>query len=399
MEYMSIKQASEKWNISERMLQKYCALNRIEGAKKTDGRWTIPLTAEDPRINRQRNKMPSYNAKPQSMAASSLMPLMNSSFKPGTCLDYIEKMEPGTQKDIAKAEFYYFSGHPEQAAEICELYMASENEGARLSAFLIYAYSNLAIGHINQTRYALNELSRIFSSESNNTEINVAAAKSFVASAASVLLHLPLPDNFTRITGYLPLLPPGVRAFAFYVQAHYTYLQKDYGKSIGITETTLAMLSEMYPIPAIYLHLVAVMDYMSLKQPEKAKEHLLAAWEIAMPDGLIEGFGEHHGLLGGMLESVIKKSWPDEFKKIINITYRFSAGWRKIHNPTTGEDVADNLTTTEFAIAMLAARGWTNQEIGEHLNISPNTVKQYISVCLHKLNISRRQDLKNYMLK
>lgn len=41
--------------------------------------------------------------------------------------------------------------------------------------------------------------------------------------------------------------------------------------------------------------------------------------------------------------------------------------------------MADDLTTTEFAAAMLAARGWTNQEIAEHMNISPNTVKQYIS--------------------
>ena len=182
------------------------------------------------------------------------------------------------------------------------------------------------------------------------------------------------------------------------MQAHYTYLQEEYEKSIGLVDATLAMQTEVYPIPTIYLHLVAVMNYMSLKQPEQAQAHLLAAWELARPDDLIEGFGEHHGLLGGMLEAVIKKDWPEDFKRIIAITYRFSAGWRKVHNPETGHDVADNLTTTEFAAAMLAARGWTNQEIGEHMNISPNTVKRYISTALQKLNINHRQDLKKYML-
>ena len=137
---------------------------------------------------------------------------------------------------------------------------------------------------------------------------------------------------------------------------------------------------------------------MSLRRPEQAQRHLLAAWELARPDDLIEGFGEHHGLLGGMLEAVIKKDWPEDFKRIIAITYRFSAGWRRIHNPVTGHDVADNLTTTEFAVAMLAARGWTNQEIGAHMNISPNTVKHHISLVLQKLNVSQRQDLKQYML-
>ena len=50
------------------------------------------------------------------------------------------------------------------------------------------------------------------------------------------------------------------------------------------------------------------------------------------------------------------------------------------------------------AAAMLAARGWTNQEIGAHMGISPNTVKRHISVVLQKLDIDHRQDLKKYML-
>nr|WP_297235392.1 helix-turn-helix transcriptional regulator [uncultured Flavonifractor sp.] len=99
-----------------------------------------------------------------------------------------------------------------------------------------------------------------------------------------------------------------------------------------------------------------------------------------------------------MLEAVLKKDWPDDFRRIITITYRFSSGWRKVHNPVTGHDVADNLTTTEFATAMLAARGWTNQEIADHMGLSLNTVKQYMSATLQKLNIKQRKDLKKYML-
>ncbi len=47
---------------------------------------------------------------------------------------------------------------------------------------------------------------------------------------------------------------------------------------------------------------------------------------------------------------------------------------------------------------MLAARGWTNQEISQHMNISPNTVKRYVSTVLQKLNVNHRQALKKYML-
>ena len=140
------------------------------------------------------------------------------------------------------------------------------------------------------------------------------------------------------------------------------------------------------------------MDYMGMKQTDRARAHLLTAWELARPDDLIEAFGEHHGLLGAMLEAVIKPNWPEDFKRIIDITYRFSSGWRRVHNPITGHDVADDLTTTEFAAAMLAARNWTNPEIAEHLNISPNTVKRHISQAMKKLKVENRKDLKQYML-
>ena len=153
-----------------------------------------------------------------------------------------------------------------------------------------------------------------------------------------------------------------------------------------------------YPIPAIYLHLVAVMDHMGLKETDKARTHLLSAWELARPDDLIEGFGEHHGLLGGMLESVIKPEWPEDFKRIIHITYRFSAGWRRVHNPETGHDVADDLTTTEFAVCMLAARDWNNPDIAEHLHISLATVKRHLSSAMKKLGVTRRSGLQKFML-
>lgn len=401
-EYRTVRQTAEAWKISERLVQKYCAQGRIPGAQKFGVSWEIPADAEKPGDPRRqpaaKPAAPVVAAAPTVPAASKLMPLLNTPFPPGQCMACIEEMEDGPRKDIALAEYHYFSGQAEQAAQEVELYLADRDLEIRLSACLIYAYANLTIGQIQRASYTLAELQRIPARVGGKTSPQLVAAKAFAASTASVLLHLPLPTDLPPGDQCWPLLPPGLRAFAMYVQAHYTYLQGEYAQSLGLVEATLTMQTEVYPIPTIYLHLVAVMDNMSLRRPEQAQRHLLAAWELARPDDLIEGFGEHHGLLGGMLEAVIKKDWPEDFKRIIAITYRFSAGWRRIHNPVTGHDVADNLTTTEFAVAMLAARGWTNQEIGAHMNISPNTVKHHISLVLQKLNVSQRQDLKQYML-
>lgn len=400
-DYLSLREAAQKWGVSERRINQYCTEGRIAGAQRIGKAWAIPSNAQkpgDPRRMRQQGKIPPLQTSAGGrLNHANLMPLMNTAFVPGNCRAAALAMPPGPRRDIALAEYHYFSGQPEAAAKEAEAYLTSPDIGAKLSACLIYAYANLSLGRIPRARFALDELNAALASAGKESpEFRAAAA--FVASAGAVLLHLPMPDKLPEIESFLPLLPPGLRAFALYVQAHYLYLKKEYSKSAGTVEATLAMGASAYPIPAIYLHLVAVMDYMSLKQSEQAQGHLLTAWEMARPDDLIEGFGEHHGLLGAMLEAVIKPKWPEDFKRIIDITYRFSSGWRRVHNPITGHDVADDLTTTEFAIAMLAARNWTTQEIAEHLNISVNTVKSHISEAMRKLNVRNRKSLKQYML-
>ena len=48
MEYMSTKEASKKWSISERRIQKLCEDNRIEGVIHFSRVWAIPKNAEKP---------------------------------------------------------------------------------------------------------------------------------------------------------------------------------------------------------------------------------------------------------------------------------------------------------------------------------------------------------------
>lgn len=394
MDYMTVRQAAEKWNLSPRSVQQLCTQGRIPGAGKFGKAWAIPADAEKPEDQRRKKQADQAGAG----MPFTMMPLMNTPFLPGQCRETVESMEDGPQKDMAWAEYYYFSAQAEQAAQAAEPYLTSPDLGLRLSACWIYGYANLTTGQIRKARRALETVQRTLA-DGKNLSPDLRAAVSFVAAGAAVLLHLPLPEGLPSTREFLPLLPNGLRAFALYVQAHSLYLREDYAKSVGMAEAALAMGAEAYPISAIYLHLVAVMDYMRLRQLPQAQGHLLAAWTLARPDDLIEGFGEHHGLMGGMLESVFKGNWPENLRRILDVTYRFSWGWRRIHNLDTGHDVADNLTTTEFAVAMLTAQDWTGREIAAHMNISPNTVKRHLAEIKKKLGISNRNELKQYMLR
>ena len=48
MDYMTLKEASEKWVVSSRQINYYCTDGRIPGAVKMAGVWLIPKTAEKP---------------------------------------------------------------------------------------------------------------------------------------------------------------------------------------------------------------------------------------------------------------------------------------------------------------------------------------------------------------
>ena len=327
------------------------------------------------------------------------MLLMSLAFPLGRCIEFIESIDDVPQKEMAYAEYYYFSGRHEKAVEYAEMYLNCEDIMLKLSASLIYTFANLSLDRIHSARFGLERLKEYLKEAMlEETDKKTRACCVFVATAAHTLLHIPVGD-LPPLAEYLSEFTKGMQLWGAYVLAHKAYLVKDYQRSLGIVQTCLMTCSKVYPIAMIYLNLVVAMDLMNLKETDKAKVYFMKVWEISRPDNLIEGIGEHHGLLQGLIEACMKKDYPEDYARIIDITYKFSAGWRRIHNPDTNEDVADNLTTTEFAIAMLANKGWTNKEIAEYLGITQRTVKQHLTCVFNKLNIENRKQLKNFMLR
>lgn len=48
MDFLTIKEIAEKWNVTPRRIQKMCADGRIPGAKKFGRDWAIPADTEKP---------------------------------------------------------------------------------------------------------------------------------------------------------------------------------------------------------------------------------------------------------------------------------------------------------------------------------------------------------------
>jgi AraC family transcriptional regulator len=52
LNYMTVKEAGEKWGIGSRMVTLYCAAGRIKGTEKVGNMWLLPKDAEKPEDGR-----------------------------------------------------------------------------------------------------------------------------------------------------------------------------------------------------------------------------------------------------------------------------------------------------------------------------------------------------------
>ena len=54
--FMTVKQASEKWGISDRRIRTLCAEGKISGAYQEGRGWKIPIDADKPADGRYKSK-------------------------------------------------------------------------------------------------------------------------------------------------------------------------------------------------------------------------------------------------------------------------------------------------------------------------------------------------------
>ncbi len=327
------------------------------------------------------------------------MPLMSSSFTPGQAQATVNSFQDKGQRQIAQAELYYFSARAEECKDIAELYLQDKDTYLRLSAGLLYSFSNLTLGNPAAAKMGFRNIQECLHQTEQNPPSNEAMASCVFANyLAMVLMHLPT-DKLPPLRDFLPYLPAGLRAYGIYVLAHNAYLHEEYANALGLCQSVFLMLDGCYPIAMEYLYCVIIMSLVNQKKENEARDVLMTAWNMAKADGFLEPFIEHHGLMLGQIEACIKPTEPELYKQLSQAVIAFSRGWMNIHNPKLQASVTDKLTPMEFAIAMLASKGWSNQEIADHLSMSTNTIKHYISSILHTLGVKNRKELKPFVNK
>lgn len=387
MEYISVKEASEKLGVTQRAVQKWAKEGKIAGAQKFSGSWLIPADFSFEADTKDKQHTP--------------MLLLNSSFELGSAFEFVNGIEDDDDRTLAMAEYYYFIGRSDKAIEIVTRYLDHDDEVLKFWATFLCLFSSMAAGNGDVALMSLKSLSEQFYKGFNKNEkaTEAHAVAMFTATTIHTLLDIPVDGSLPDIRNYMHKLPDGIKMYACYVMAHRAYLDNDYIKALTIADMAILLSSKRYPIAEIYIHIVAVMVLMKLKRVDEAKERMKTALKLAEKDEIIEPFIEHHSLLQGMIEVFFKKEYPEIYKRIIDGVNVFQNEWRTIHNKYADNPVTNKLSTTEFIIAMLYGHGWSVKEVASHMELSPRTVNNYISAIYSKLYINNKKALTRYILK
>lgn len=110
----------------------------------------------------------------------------------------------------------------------------------------------------------------------------------------------------------------------------------------------------------------------------------------------------------GALGYLLKDSSPQELSQAINDVYQGKPSlhatialkvMRELNQPSDLPPTKDPLTEREVEVLRLVARGLTNSEIAEKLNISEMTVGTHVSNLLGKLHLANRTQAALYALR
>ena len=187
-------------------------------------------------------------------------------------------------------------------------------------------------------------------------------------------------------------------AFMNIVYGRVLLINGEYYKLLGIAEKFMGIAS-VFPnlLGQIYTNIYIASANEQIFRRENALSALMCALDIAMPDKVYMPFVENGDYIKPLLEELNQKGlYRKDIACILTLYEPYRKAIEQINSELSVED-KPTLTKREIEIAQLAAKGFSNKEIGEKLFISQNTVKTMLKRVFEKLNINSRAVLKQYI--
>ncbi len=392
MEYISVRQAAEKWELHIRVVQDFCKCGRIQGAVKYERSWMIPADAGKPCDLRHTAKncdMEKAQYLPYTMV-SGIVPM---SFSAPLCVP--ESLKDEQLRRQYQAEIAYIGGN----FDAVDAYFKTVCIGDKtfVCACVLEMLVSIVCGDYKKYSNIIKVLNEISCSDSRHSTF-VAIEKARVLINLSMIVTNSVPQWIADFNLNGRAAEEKLGAVYHYVK----YLQcvGRFEELLATAKTTLELCptESGFTVTDIYLRLMCASACHNLGRDEEETRWLTEAVTLYLKLGIVMPFAENLITYGGKLEKIIKELQPDCFDSVVKKYGNIWRNWLLFHNKFARDNITLILSLREYQLAKHIAFGLTYAQAAEKMNISVGRVKNMLSIIYEKLMISGKKELESFIL-
>lgn len=403
---ISVKQASSKWNVSERRVQKLCSEGRIKGATRFGKVWMIPEHAVLPTHNKNENP---HLAMPRRTPFLDMTNIYHEKGKADECGEILINNPEAYALYVAQID--YRRGEIDKVYDKARYFLnAHSGFYAILGGGMLLAQCAIWRGDITLWNEAKQH---IFEAPCNNQTEREIVSLALAIVNSSIYENKDYPDWFK--IGNFEVLPADAHPSAkvFYVKYLYMAAYAIASKQINVKGLEGLSLMSIIPntieplisqavidktiIPEIYLRMSCAVAYHNSGDKKSALRHLDKAIDLALADNLYGVLTEYVRHFSGLLEERV--ALKDESAAIIinELNQRYKIGWAKLSGKIRNKYIVTNLTPREHEVAKLTVFGLNSKEIANILFVSESTVKQTIARIMNKTGAESKKEFVDFL--
>ncbi len=393
MEYRSVKEMSTTWGLSPRRLQEFCAAGRIPGACRFGRSWMIPAEAVRPHDPRIKDEMPfakgGFHESP--LATTKML------FTPGHIDDALVSLPDNETRTEVLAELAYLRGDYAKAIDAVRDTCAREGSRYHLCALMLTVVSSISMDDYSSFKTCARAIDTLHQRYADDTPVRNVIE--FVQSA--IALSLYAPDHCPTLIKEEELsgVAPCERTYALMILMEYLNATRNFERMIGIAQATCSLLDgPQVTVTHIYIMILCATAHMAQGREDEARRWLRRAMDSALPDGLTTPFVENMTALRELLVDEARTSYPHELEQILERYDAVWHAWINVHKQVAHDDVSLVLTNREYRVAAYVCNGLSNAAVAESLHYSLATIKDDLRSIYLKLGITRRDQLRPFIL-
>ncbi len=406
MNWITVKQAAEKWGVTTRRVQELCKDGKIKGAGRWERSWMIPSYAVLPSSSKGESpNMPM----PKKSPFLDMTNLYNSAGQADEIAGLLVN-NPEAQA-LFEAQIAYRRGEIDKVYDKARYFLSSRSGFyAILSGGLILSQVAMWRGDVNLWYEAKRH---IFDAPCKNESDREIVSLALAIIDSSVYDNKDYPEWFK--IGNFECLPadahPATKVYyakylymvAFAIASKQFELEGVQGLALMkmLPNTVEPMISQAVVdktvIPEIFLRLSCAVAYHYSGAREKAIAHIDKAISLALPDGLYGILVEYVRHFDDLLLERISLVDENALLIVTELYKTYSIGWARLSGAVRNRFIATNLLPREREVAKLVAFGFTSKEIATMLYVSESTVKQTVQKIVQKTGVKDRSEFSDIL--